>query len=72
MAFNTEILITLQQIKGLGNKSILEFAKSVDIDDMGCLWKSIQKIGKGRFSKITEPDLLMANRSAQGSSRRVN
>lgn len=65
MAFNTEILITLQQIKGLGNKSILEFAKSVDIDDMGCLWKSIQKIGKGRFSKITEPDLLMANRSAQ-------
>lgn len=65
MALNTEILITLQQIKGLGNKSILEFAKSVDIDDMGCLWKSIQKIDKGRFSKITESDLLAANRSAQ-------
>lgn len=65
MALRTEILITLQQVKGLGNKSILEFAKSGDIDTMEDLVVRLQNIKKGRFAKLTEEELQYANRTAR-------
>lgn len=65
MALRTEILITLQQVKGLGNKSILEFAKSGDIDTMEDLEVRLQNIKKGRFAKLTGAELQCANRTAR-------
>jgi len=65
MALRTEILITLQQVKGLGNKSILEFAKSGDIDTMEDLEVRLQNIKKGRFTKLTGAELQCANRTAR-------
>lgn len=65
MALRTEILITLQQVKGLGNKSILEFAKSGDIDTMEDLEVRLQNIKKGRFAKLTGKELQCANRTAR-------
>lgn len=64
MALRTEILMTLQQIKGLGNKSILEFAKSVDIDTPEDLVERLQHIKNGRFAKLTAAELQSANRTA--------
>lgn len=64
MALNTELLITLQQLKGFGNKTILELSKVLTaqtIDDLCEEWYSLK--GK-KYTKITEFDLRSANQYA--------
>lgn len=64
MALNTELLITLQQLKGFGNKTILELSKILTartIDDLCEEWHSLD--GK-KYTKITEDDLYNANQYA--------
>lgn len=64
MALNTELLITLQQLKGFGNKTILELSKVLDcrtIDDLCESWSSLK--GK-KFAKVTEMELRNANQYA--------
>lgn len=61
MALNTELLITLQQLKGFGNKTILELSKcltSKTIDDLCVEWTFLK--GK-RFVKVSESELRNAN-----------
>ena len=61
MALNTVLLITLQQLKGFGNKTILELSKVLTaqtIDDLCEEWHSLK--GK-KYTKITEDDLYSAN-----------
>ena len=64
MALNTELLITLQQLKGIGNKTILELSKALTaktIDDLCEEWQSL----RGRkYTKISELDLRGANQIA--------
>lgn len=64
MGLNTELLITLQLIKGLGNKTILNYSKSVNIDSAEDLAKDINSINKGRFANITTEDIQRTNRVA--------
>ena len=64
MALNTELLITLQQLKGFGNKTILELSKILTartINDLCEEWYSLE--GK-KYTKITEDDLYNANQYA--------
>ena len=64
MALNSELLITLQMIKGIGNKTILKLAKQVsvnDIQDLCDLWPTFKD---KRLQKVTEEDLYVANRKA--------
>lgn len=64
MALNTELLITLQQLKGFGNKTILELSKVLTaktIDDLCEEWHSLK--GK-KYAKVTELDLRGANKVA--------
>lgn len=64
MALNTELLITLQQLKGFGTKTILELSKALDsktIDDLCEDWHSLK--GK-KFAKVTEMELRSANQFA--------
>ena len=45
MALNSELLITLQQLKGFGNKTILELSKALTaktIDDLCEEWQSLR------------------------------
>lgn len=44
MALNTELLITLQQLNGFGNKTILKLSKALTaktIDDLCEEWQSL-------------------------------
>ena len=64
MALNTELLITLQQLKGFGNKTILNLATSVDlssIEDLYNYWKSLKG---SKYNNVTKEDLASANRAA--------
>jgi DNA processing protein len=64
MALNSELLITLQQLKGFGNKTILELSKALTaktIDDLCEEWQSLR--GK-KYAKVTELDLRGANQIA--------
>ena len=64
MALNTELLITLQQLKGFGNKTILESSKVLTaktIDDLCEEWRSLK--GK-KYAKVKEYDLRRANQLA--------
>lgn len=64
MALNTELLITLQQLKGVGNKTILELSKVLTaktIDDLCEEWQSLK--GK-KYTNVTELDLRGANQTA--------
>ena len=64
MALNTELLITLQQLKGFGNKTILELSKVLSartIDELCDEWHSLK--GK-KFAKVTKQDLCVVNRLA--------
>lgn len=64
MALNTVLLITLQQLKGFGNKTVLELSKVLTaqtIDDLCEEWHSLK--GK-KYTKITEDDLYNANQYA--------
>lgn len=64
MALNTELLITLQNVKGLGNKTILKLAQSVDLNSIEDLCEYWNTISTGRLGKITQEDLATANRAA--------
>lgn len=64
MALNTELLITLQQLKGFGNKTILELSTVLTartIDDLCDEWHSLK--GK-KYAKVSEGDLRNANQFA--------
>jgi DNA processing protein len=66
MALKTEFILTLQQLKGIGVKTILDIAKSIDynietIDELCNFWSRL----KGRkFEKIISDDIYIANRNA--------
>lgn len=64
MALNTELLITLQLVKGLGNKTILGVAKNMEATTIMELCNSWKKIKGSRFEKITTDELLEANKVA--------
>ncbi len=52
MALNTELLITLQLVKGLGNKTILGIAKNTDattIEELCNYWPNLKGV---KFEKI--------------------
>lgn len=64
MALNTELLITLQLVKGLGNKTILGIAKNTDvttIEELCNYWPNLKGV---KFEKIQTEDLQQANRVA--------
>lgn len=64
MALNTELLITLQLVKGLGNKTILGIAKNMDattIEELCNYWPNLKGV---KFEKIQTEDLHQANRIA--------
>lgn len=64
MALNTELLITIQQLNGFGNKTILKLSKALTaktIDDLCEEWQSLK--GK-KYIKVTELDLRRANQIA--------
>lgn len=64
MALNTELLITLQLVKGLGNKTILGVAKNMEATTIMELCNSWEKLKGSRFEKITTDKLLEANKVA--------
>ena len=66
MALKTEFIITLQQLKGIGNKTILTIANTIDreiktLEDLCELWKSLK--GK-KLENISQNALLNAHKSA--------
>lgn len=64
MALNTELLITLQMLPNIGNKTILKFAQSVNTNSIEDLSEYIRAIKKGRFAGIDNETLSQANRAA--------
>lgn len=64
MALNTELLITLQMLPNIGNKTILKFAQSVNTNSIEDLSECIRAIKKGRFADIDNETLSQANRTA--------
>jgi len=64
MAFNTELLITLQQLKGFGNKTILNLATSLDFNSVEELYQYWGNLKGKKYSKVTKEDLASANRAA--------
>lgn len=64
MALNTELLITLQLVKGLGNKTILGVAKNMEATTIMELCNSWKELKGSRFEKITTDELLEANKVA--------
>lgn len=64
MALNTELLITLQQVKGIGNKTILKLAKQVSAKDMQELCDLWPTLKDRRLQMVAVEDLYVANRNA--------
>ena len=59
MALSAELLLTLQQLKGVGSKTILKIAEQIvddiiSIEDLCSYWKGLK--GK-KFESITEDDI---------------
>ena len=65
MALNTELLLTLKQISGLGNKTILSIAQTIDADTIQDLCKQWIFRGNKRLENIIPDDLMEANRIAK-------
>ena len=65
MALNTELLITLQQLKGIGNKTILKVADNITADNINELSNIWSTFKEKRLLKITKDDLHTANRCAK-------
>ena len=65
MALNTEIILTLQQLKGFGTKTIINISKTEKdistIEKLCLFWKTLK--GK-RFESISSEDLHSANKAA--------
>ena len=62
MALSAELLLTLQQLKGVGSKTILKIAEQIvgdikNIEDLCSYWKGLK--GK-KFESITEDDIIEA------------
>jgi DNA processing protein len=64
MALSTEILITLQQLKGVGKHTILSIARSISATSMDELWENWETLKAPRLKKITRDDLMYANQKA--------
>lgn len=64
MAMNTELLITLQQLKGIGSKTILELANNFTVHDIGGLRDSWHLLKGKRFTNITDDELKEAHHRA--------
>lgn len=64
MALNTELLITLQQLKGVGSKTIFDIANSVDLKDIESLCNYWHTLKGKKFEKVSKEDLILANRTA--------
>lgn len=64
MALNTELLITLQMLPNIGNKTILKFAQSVNINSVEDLSEYICAMKKGRFANIDNKTFSQANQTA--------
>lgn len=64
MALNTEILITLQQLKGVGKQTILSVARSINVSSMEELVDKWDGLNIPRLKKITRDDLQYANHKA--------
>lgn len=65
MALTTELLLTLKQIKGLGNKTTLNVAHTLEADSIKSLCSQWNFKGNKRLDNITEDDLLKANSVAK-------
>ncbi len=66
MALNTELLMTLQQLKGFGNKTILKVAESCSADtveELVSFWSVLREKGE-RFRKVSDEDIFWAYRTA--------
>lgn len=66
MALNSELILTLQNVKGIGAKSVLEIAELFgdrvqDIDDLCQYWGTLKK---KKYEKVTTDDLADAHRIA--------
>lgn len=67
MALTTEIILTLQQLEGIGNKTIFKIADQASssitsIEELCAFWPKL----KGKtFSKIDSDDLTRANKAAK-------
>ena len=65
MALNTEIILTLRQLKGFGTKTIINISKTdkdiSTIEKLCLFWKTLK--GK-RFESISSEDLYSANKAA--------
>lgn len=67
MALSKELLLTLQQLNGIGNKTIFKIAEQINkqistIDDLCCFWKKLK--GK-KFESICSEDLIEAYKLAK-------
>lgn len=58
MALNTELLITLQMLPNIGNKTILKFAQSVNTNSIEDLSECIRAIKKGVLQTLTTKHFL--------------
>lgn len=72
MALSAEHILTLQQLKGIGNSTILKIAESINknissIEALCNLWKSLK--GK-KFEEITTNDIIRANHIAKDIIKR--
>lgn len=66
MALSTEMILTLQQLKGVGNKTIIKVAKNVEvpISTLEQLLRLLRSIPNKKVQSITEEDLETANGKA--------
>lgn len=64
MALTTEILITLQQLKGVGKQTILTIARNISAATIDELVEKWDKLNIPRLKKVSRDDLLYANRKA--------
>ena len=66
MALNTELILTLKNLKGIGNKTILGIAEKAPsfirtIEDLNLFWKKLK--GK-KFEKYSQEELMEAHQKA--------
>lgn len=64
MALSSEILITLQQLKGVGKQTILSVARCINASSMDELVEEWDNLNIPRIKKITRADLQYANHKA--------
>ena len=67
MALSAEHILTLQQIKGVGNKTIFKFAEQVTtvLTSVDELYKSLSKTSDKKLNALDKEDILEANEYAR-------